>query len=360
MTFYELFCMICEYALNYSNELVYIDDVDNGYACNCTCPCCGEKLNAKNGGKIKVHHFAHKSGNICGGYRETLLHIWSKQIIKEEKKLKIPRYNDNVNSFVFIRNEKKTFNLNEQILNFVSVEVEERNDIKSLQPDIVGVTSDGLRLWIEIVVTHKCNEEKINLIKENSINCIEIKIPNEIDNKEQLREFLLNSNGEYFNEKNKNLKQYINFPYGDKIINDNKVSYLNDYLKKMCKIKEENECTECFKQMNKSTAQVRYENLLNEYNGELKMYKWIFNYKNLSDLIIDKPNIEDWILPSIRKRRDYISSFGHRYYVYLESFARELTIIIHLYKGNLWSYEKCNYEFGYSNKNGKRYVFCLL
>lgn len=356
--------MLCEYAFDINHKLVYIDDVDNGYTCNCTCPCCGEKLIAKNEGKIREHHFAHSSGTDCVGYRETLLHIWSKQIIQENKKFKIPKYIDKDNGNLFLKGKngwhEKKFDLNEQILEFELVEVEERNDINSLQPDIVGVTKDGLRLWIEIFVTHKCGKEKINKIKENGINCIEIKIPNEIDNKEKLQDFLLNRDGYHFNGNGKfqNLKQYINFPYGDKIINDNKISYLNG-LKNTCKIKTQSECDECFKQRNKTLIQIKYAELLNEYSGELKMYKWIFNYRNLSDLIIDKPNIEDWFLPSIRKRRDYISSFGHRYYVYLESFAMELTEIIFQYKcsDRLW-YGKCNYEFGNSHKNGKSYVFC--
>ena len=349
--------MLCKYALNSVGKLVFVDDVENGAKCNCTCPSCGEKMVAKNNGEIKDHHFAHSSGSDCAGYKETLLHIWSKQIIEESKKIKLPKYIDKDNGNLLLKEKngwyEKKFDLNKQILEFESVEIEERNDINSLQPDIVGITKDGLRLWIEIFVTHKCGEEKINKIKENGVNCIEVKIPQEIETKEDLSEFLVNSD-------DSNFKYFINYPYGDKIINDNKISYLND-LKKTCKIKTQSECDECFKQKNKSIVQIKYVELLNEYSGELKMYKWIFNYKNLSDLIIDKPNIEDWFLPSIRKRRDYISSFGHRYYVYLESFAMELTKIIFQYKcsDSLW-YEKCNYEFGNSHKNGKSYVFCTL
>lgn len=353
--------MLCKYALNYNNQLVYIDECANGIVCNCVCPCCGEKMIARNGGKIREHHFAHASGVDCKGYRETILHILSKQIIQENKKLKIPKYIDANVGKCFLKNEngwyEKNFDLNEQILEFESVEVEERNDINSLQPDIVGITKDGLRLWIEIFVTHKCSEEKITVIKEHGINCIEIKIPNEINTKEQLCAFLLFHNGGYFNERNRNLKYFINFPYGDKIINYNKISYLNE-LKKICKIKSQNECTECFEKKRLSTAQIEYNNLLNEYKDKLKMYKWIFNYRNLSDLIIDKPNIEDWFLPSIRKRRDYISSFGHRYYVYLESFAMELTEIICHYKYKWLFWEECRFKYGTSSKKEKEYVFC--
>lgn len=347
--------MICEYALNQNNELVFIDDVENGEKCNCTCPSCGEKMIAKNNGKIKDHHFAHSSGSDCEGYRETLLHIWSKQIIEEEQKLKIPPYNDKTHGFLVTEYGKKTFDLNEQILEFSSVEIEQRNDIKSLQPDIVGVTKDGLRLWIEIYVTHKCDDDKIRLIKENDINCVEIKIPKEIETKEQLHDFLIKWS-------DKDLKLFINFPYGDKIIQKNKKAYY-DSIKKQYTIKTQYECNKCFENILKSKAKNDYSLLLNEYKGELKMYKWIFSYENLEDLINDKPNIENWLLPSIHKKRDYISSFGHRYYVYLETFARELTELILTYKTCLWQWclkFPCEFKFCTSYKNGKSYVFCKL
>ena len=344
--------MICKYALNKNNELVFIGDVENGKNCNCICPSCGEKMVAKNNGKIKGHHFAHASGSDCKGYRETVLHILSKQIIEKEKKLKIPQYNDKTHGFVSTKTGKKTFDLNQQMLKFSSVEIEQRIDIKSLQPDIVGVTNDGLRLWIEIYVTHKCDDEKISLIKENNINCIEIKIPKEINTKEELHDFLIWSN--------EDSKKFINFPYGDKIIQENKKAYYNS-IKEQCTIKTQLECDKCFESMLKLKVKNDYNLLLNEYKGELKMYKWVFGYGNLEDLVADKPNIEDWILPSVRKKRDYISSFGHRYYVYLESFARELTEIILRYK-NKWRYceSPCDFKFGESNKNGKSYVFCTL
>ncbi len=144
--------MLCEYAFDINHKLVHIDDVDNGCNCNCTCPCCGEKMIARNGGKIREHHFAHSSGTDCVGYKETLLHIWSKQIIEEYKTFTIPQYKS-VSKQILIKSKK---------INFDSVEIEQRNDTKLFQPDIVGVTKDGLRLWIEIFVTHKCGEEKLN------------------------------------------------------------------------------------------------------------------------------------------------------------------------------------------------------
>ena len=68
--------MKCQYALSPNKEIVYIDEVENGLKCNCTCISCGERLLAKNGGSYREHHFSHESGHDCGGNKETILHIY--------------------------------------------------------------------------------------------------------------------------------------------------------------------------------------------------------------------------------------------------------------------------------------------
>ena len=42
------------FANNSKGELVFVDDVENGYACNCFCINCHGKLNAKNNGDQKA------------------------------------------------------------------------------------------------------------------------------------------------------------------------------------------------------------------------------------------------------------------------------------------------------------------
>jgi hypothetical protein len=79
--------MICEYALNTNGDLVFIDDVKNGLECNCKCPSCGEKMIAKNNGKIKEHHFAHESGHTC-------VSITTKPLDLDEDFLKSFGFND--------------------------------------------------------------------------------------------------------------------------------------------------------------------------------------------------------------------------------------------------------------------------
>ena len=52
------------YALGASGALMFVDDVENGIACGCTCPDpnCGQALVARNAGTKRIHHFAHKRG----------------------------------------------------------------------------------------------------------------------------------------------------------------------------------------------------------------------------------------------------------------------------------------------------------
>lgn len=181
------------YGLNKDNSLAFIEDVPNGLACGCVCPCCKEPLIAKNMGKKqkREHHFAHSSGSDCQGYYETTLHLLSKEIIRTKKAIMVPNYES----------------LESQQIEFEEVEVEERNDCSNLQPDCVGITKEGLRLHIEIFVTHQIDDFKKSKIKEGNINCIEIKIPNDFPlDKELLKEFILNSTES---------REWINYPYGD-------------------------------------------------------------------------------------------------------------------------------------------------
>ena len=268
--------MLNKYALNSNNKLVYIDDVENGLACNCICPCCKSKMEAKNGGDIKEHHFAHFESKECEGYRETLLHIWSKEIIKEKMEFTVPMYKS-------LLGQKIIFN---------SVEIEKKTEI-GLQPDIIGFTDGGLELWIEIFVSHKCEESKISLIKENNINCIEVKIPKDINTKEQLLKILINSEDLL---QDLTLKHFINYPFGDNL------SELHDKNFKSQDIM----CQDCFKN---KILQSEYENALKSYNKLYNDFKHIFKYNKLSDLANNYPKLEKLANEIINKRSENNSKY---------------------------------------------------
>ena len=77
------------------------------------------------------------------------------------------------------------------ILAFERVEIEQRVERKDLQPDIVGITADGLRWFVEIRNTHEVDERKRNKLIESDITCLEIDVREQT--LENLKSFLLDS-----------------------------------------------------------------------------------------------------------------------------------------------------------------------
>ncbi|WP_455938314.1 competence protein CoiA family protein, partial [Gemella morbillorum] len=82
-----------------NEQLIHINDLtadESGLKCNCVCPACKNKLVAKLGTKNRKH-FAHYSSD-CGQGVETALHLYAKQFLSKELRLKLPSlkiyYND--------------------------------------------------------------------------------------------------------------------------------------------------------------------------------------------------------------------------------------------------------------------------
>ncbi len=114
-------------------DKVFIDDVPNGKKCGCICSKCHEPLIAKNGGEINIHHFAHISDSNCTG--ETEAHFEAKEIIKREKYLWLPNYDES----------KK--------VEFDDVQVEYLIKNYKYRADLL-CTAKGKEIAVEIVVTH--------------------------------------------------------------------------------------------------------------------------------------------------------------------------------------------------------------
>lgn len=78
------------YALDGGGALRFIEDVDNGEACGCTCPSCSQPLVAKNGGSKVMHHFAHKRGT-CKWSVENVVARLAAQAIEKSGRMAFPR-----------------------------------------------------------------------------------------------------------------------------------------------------------------------------------------------------------------------------------------------------------------------------
>lgn len=169
------------YAYDANHQLVHVDTVERGSACACFCPRCNAPLDAKNGGKIREHHFAHAHGHICEGAYETAVHLLAKQIIKEHGGIMLPKSEDMNKPLGFVK--------------LHNVEVEKWDDKFKIRPDVEGLMDDGTRLLIECLVTHKVAEKKYNTILENNLLCLEVDLNMLELDKEVIRDFLTKDSG---------------------------------------------------------------------------------------------------------------------------------------------------------------------
>lgn len=155
------------FALNEEGSLVHVDKVENGQACKCTCPACGEALVAKQGKSDRIHHFAHASGKDCEHAYESSLHLAAKSILENSQNFVIPpiyvRFPLSNKESVLIQEETK--------IKIDQVKLEKRFDC--VIPDVI-VESDGKELFVEIFVTHRVDDEKLQKIKEAKISTLEI------------------------------------------------------------------------------------------------------------------------------------------------------------------------------------------
>lgn len=159
-------------ALNADRKSVYIDNVPNGKNCACTCAECGGKLIAKNKGRIKIHHFAHESGNDSIRCSQTALHLLAKEIIAEEKK--IPALVGGRINFVLVEN------------------IEQEKNMGDIKPDLYAKYSEK-PIAVEIFVSHAVDEIKFNKIQEHKLTTFEIDLSKTIFvNKEEVRKAIYN------------------------------------------------------------------------------------------------------------------------------------------------------------------------
>lgn len=139
------------YALNPDGKYVYIDDVENGLDCNCSCPACGGKLIARNEGKKNKHHFAHYNKAECAYVCQTNIHCLAEEILKEEKTIMLPPDFEDCGNWRCIY-EPRMFNCTID-------HIESERRISDIIPDIV-ITSGQATILVEIYVTHAVDDEK--------------------------------------------------------------------------------------------------------------------------------------------------------------------------------------------------------
>lgn len=177
------------YALK-DGVITSISNVESGLKCGCVCPACGELLVAKKGAKM-MHHFAHHAGHNCEYGYESSLHLAAKDILSRAKRIVTPP--------VFVKfpdsYKKEELVFEEREINIDRVELEKRyNDII---PDIV-IYAGGKQFFVEIFVTHRIDDEKLEKLRKANISTIEIDLSkkSETITTEELTAILLGNNDE--------------------------------------------------------------------------------------------------------------------------------------------------------------------
>ena len=174
-------------------QMVGVDAVLSGLACECVCPACHGRLQARKG-EIRVHYFAHDQLSDCTSSLETSIHRMAKQIIEEEKRLMLPQL------IVAARGvDPRGFKVEEtevvteakrQILTKVVLE----QGLTDIRPDIVG-HHNGKQILIEVCVTHPVGKAKKKKIRDRNLAAIEIDLSgvNYSISESELRELVVNS-----------------------------------------------------------------------------------------------------------------------------------------------------------------------
>ena len=136
-------------------QLLGIEEVSSGLACNCICPQCRSKLIARKG-KENRHHFAHYQNTVCEGALESALHLKAKAVIAEAQMLMLPA--------VYLHRQETPF-YSPQLTSFTVVEVE--TYFQGFKPDLI-LTKGNKHLIVEIVVSHKVDTRKLLKIRRSN------------------------------------------------------------------------------------------------------------------------------------------------------------------------------------------------
>ena len=143
------------------DQLVHIDDVEKGLACNCVCPHCKTQLVAKKGNH-RAKHFAHYKLADCNHGTETALHLMAKSIVAKTRKVFVP----------YVPKTEYDLEKRGKVVAFEKAELEKQLS-SSVRGDILLYTGESC-LNVEIKVTHKVDLAKTIELFNLGISAIEV------------------------------------------------------------------------------------------------------------------------------------------------------------------------------------------
>lgn len=146
------------FARGAEGSIVDVTQVPRGSACGCICLGCRSPVLAKQG-KVNAWHFGHVSGASHRACAETALHLAGKELLHELTEILVPKVSGAVTAIDSLtRKHTQTFESAAAPFGFSSCRLEHATGPRRL--DALLESADGRRLGIEILVTHKVDEQK--------------------------------------------------------------------------------------------------------------------------------------------------------------------------------------------------------
>ena len=157
-------------------RMVSTQDVPSGQACGCVCPGCLAPLIAKKG-ETNVHHFSHV-GQACGSGAETAIHLMAKQILAQERNIKLPAMVVELSAVDALGDVAvvRTTLVAAQHVYYSSVSVEVT--LGNQRPDALAMCDDGAEHRVEVFVRHAVDSTKAKELEALDVVCYEICLNN--------------------------------------------------------------------------------------------------------------------------------------------------------------------------------------
>lgn len=156
------------FALDARSKSVHVSQVKKGQVYRC--PACKSPLTAVLKTKNRRQHFRHRRGADCSSAYETSLHTMAEQVIKDSREILLPT--------VVARHGRQSESITERPRKFHYDDAHLEVQMDSIKPDVIlhEARESGRHLLVEIFVTHRTEQLKIDLIRERRLPTIEINL----------------------------------------------------------------------------------------------------------------------------------------------------------------------------------------
>lgn len=155
-------------------KMLEVSEVEKGRACGCVCPNCNSPLQANKGQQRK--YFSHdprfRTEN-CENALETAIHMMAKQLLSENKLIKLPELIVKETYEHFYKKTEAEEIVEEATEVALEDVIEEDYEFEGFRPDL-SARVNGNKFFIEIAVTHFVDQTKKKKIRDLGLPAIEI------------------------------------------------------------------------------------------------------------------------------------------------------------------------------------------